>query len=400
MFRKSDIKITKAHIRKYNEGLLLREIYGRSTISRVELAELTNLSRPTVTEVTQTLLQRGLVIEVGREEQNHKVGKKATLLQFSEDNNQLVSVAIGDTRIVASLMNLRAQIQHQVTVSRSGIRSQQLLDLLISSIEEMVSKATRPLLGIAVGTPGIINSETGLIHLATSLGWENLPLEGLLSQRFNVPVLIGNDSNLAVIGEHWFGIAQESNDVVLVKIGYGVGVGILSRGYIIRGSTQSAGELGHNAFLPSQEVCLCGRKGCLETLVSWWGLIRLCTRIAAEHPDTVLNTLAPNGDITPAVITAAVQRGDPYVTQPVESAANYLGQALTFVVHLLNPRLIILTGSMVELGDVFIETLKRKIYELSFPVLTEQLDIRVSGDDERAIMLGACALLLERELDI
>src|SRR5436190_1720628 len=283
-------KATVSHLKKHNEILVLREIYNRAGISRVEIADATNISRPSVTEITGGLIQRGLIQELGPQVRE-TVGKKPTLLAFNADAYNMVCVIINETSIVGALLDLRARPIEQNSAPLDNTGATKVVDQLSGVIRPLIRLANRPILGIAVGTPGIVEPNTGTVQLAANLGWKNLPLGQQLTKRFKLPVCVGNDSDLIMLGEHRFGTAQGDKDLIVVKVDVGIGVGILSDGRIIRGNSNSAGELGHAPFLMLEDECVCGRKGCLETLVSWWGLKRHAAAIIANHPESLLSKL-------------------------------------------------------------------------------------------------------------
>jgi predicted NBD/HSP70 family sugar kinase len=393
-------KATTASLKRHNETLLLREIYAHPAISRVRLAALTNLSRPSVTELTQNLIKRGLVIEVGPEKQTDRVGKKATLLTFNKDIYQLVTATVNDVVLTAALLDLRMEVLEQRSVPMNGATSTALVDALSDLIAEIVPKATRPLLGIAVGTPGVIDMREGVIQLATYLEWVNVPLARILADRFKVPVYVGNDSNLAAIGESRFGMAQNVKDLVVLKIGSGIGVGILAGGHLVEGNAFAAGELGHTPFPTLNELCLCGRRGCLETAISGWSLKRRAQDIVRGHPASLLARLSDGTDVTISTVRQALEAGDPQCTELVTSVATYLSQAIIIILHLLNPQMIVLTGNMVGLGDRFLTLVRENVKAWAFPYMTEGVEIVANEQDERSILLGAGALLLERELGL
>src|SRR5258706_4012113 len=158
---KSSNKVTPANLKRHNESLILRAIYAREAISRVQLANLTNLSRPSVTELTQSLIRRGFVNEVGVEQVVDKVGKKPTLLAFNTDALQLIVLVVGDTEVIGKLVNLRMQTVEQETVPLLGTVGGELVDLIMSLLGSLANKASQPLLGISIGTPGIVDSNTG-----------------------------------------------------------------------------------------------------------------------------------------------------------------------------------------------------------------------------------------------
>lgn len=400
MLQKTISKVTPAHLKKHNESLLLREIYAHESISRVRLAELTHLSRPSVTELTQGLIERGLIMEIGPEFVQDKVGKKPTLLALNPDAFQMIGIVLKDSTVIGFLLDLRMQIHAQQTCTMQNRRGGELVELVIEVIQNTLRQATRPLLGITIGTPGIVNSDSGIIHLTANFDWHNLPLASILSDRFQLPVYIGNDSNLAAIGEYRFGSVQGVRDLVVVEIGEGIGVGILADGRIIQGSTHAAGELGHTPFPTLDDVCVCGRRGCLETIVSLWGIRQHARRIAAENPASLLNQIANGQEITIPMVVQAVEMGDTDVIALLEKAASYLGHALLTVTHLLNPKVIILTGSVVDLGEHFVQHVRRTIHEHTLPHISSQIEVIVNRLDDRSILFGAGAFLLEQELGL
>ena len=393
-------KATPAQIKQHNAALLLREIYAREAISRVQLAHLTGLSRPSVTELTQGLIEKGLICELGPENTIDKVGKKAQLLALNPDAYQMVCIAVSNSAVTGSLFNLRAQeIKHEA-LRLDGAQEEEVVRLIIQVAEKLIVQATCPILGVAVGTPGIVDTQTGVVYLAASLGWQNLPLSQVLIDRFHLPVCIGNDSNMAAVGEYRFGKAQGAKDLVLVEVGEGIGIGIISDGRIIEGNTSAAGELGHTPFTSLEDECICGRRGCLETKVSWWAIRRQAECITQEHADAPLHRLANGAPVTTTIIRQALVEEDPYVMRLVDEAATYLGMALIMVMHLLNPKHIVLTGSMLELGEPFIGRVRRTIQERSLPYISSHVEIITNPSDEHSILLGAGAFLLQRELGL
>jgi N-acetylglucosamine repressor len=395
-----DQKATPTYLKKHNEALLLREIYAHQAVSRVQLAKLTKLSKPSVTELTQGLIEKGLIFEIGPEDVPDKVGKKPTLLALNADAYQMVCVVIHSTTIVVSLLDLRVQVIEVEKVPLNGSTGKDLVDLLVKAIRRMVDKATRPILGISVGSPGIIDSFNGVVHLTANFGWNDLPLAQILTEQFHVPVYIGNDSNFAAMGEYRFGIAQGVGDLLVVEVGEGIGIGILDDGRIIHGSTHAAGELGHTPFPFLDEVCICGQCGCLETLVSWWGLKRHAEQLVKHDGATILRQIVGDGPINSEAIRAAFEAGDPDIIALIDKAAVYLGRALVIVINLLNPYYVVLTGSLLTFGDLFIDTVRKTVHDHTLPYVTSRTQIVAEPLDDKSIMYGAGAFLLERELGL
>jgi len=397
---KLDRKVTPTHLKQHNEALILREIYAHESISRVNLAKLTHLSRPSVTELTQGLIEKGLIAELGPENVFDKVGKKPTLLAINPDAYQMVGIVLNNTSITASLLDLRMHIVGQERVALNDITSDALVALMIDVVERTLRQATRPVLGLSVGTPGIVNSDEGVIHLAANFAWHDLPLARILTDRFQLPAYIGNDCNYAAIGVQRFGAAQGVDNLMVVEIGDGIGVGILADGRMVQGSRHAAGELGHTPFMPLEDPCICGQKGCLETLVTWWGMKRHARQFIQDYPDSILARLAQNHEITSTILCEAYAQGDPQVIALVMRAATYLGRALVVAINLLNPQYIILTGSLLTFGDSFVDRVRTTIKQNTLPYITSQIEIVANGLDDRSILFGAGAFLLERELGL
>jgi hypothetical protein len=149
--RTNQLKVTTTYLKKHNEALILREIYGHESISRVNLAKLTHLSRPSVTELTQSLLRKGLISEVGPEKISEKVGKKPTLLAFKPDAYQIIAVVVSDATLIGTLMDLRIQVVEEHSLPMNGAIGEKLIDLIFKLIDSLVQRSTGPLLGINVG---------------------------------------------------------------------------------------------------------------------------------------------------------------------------------------------------------------------------------------------------------
>jgi N-acetylglucosamine repressor len=393
-------KATPTHVKKHNEGLILSAIYARQSISRVQLARLTHLSRPAVTELTHGLLENGLINEIGPDRTIIKVGKRPTLLAFNPDAYHMVAVDLGGATMFGALLDLRGRIVAQQKSPLGGPSPAQSLAALHELIAGLVGQSTRPLLGIAVGTPGIVDTRTGIVHFAANLNWEEVPLVSWLSERFRLPVHIENDTSLAALGEHHFGLGQGIDDLFVITLGTGIGAGMIVGGHMVWGSARGAGEIGHIPIADSDDRCVCGRRGCLETVVSGWAIARRAQQIAREHPESLLNRVAGGEAITVLTVQHAAELGDVHAMALIERMGVTLGLALATVIHLVNPRRIILGGNLIRLGDLFIDRVRRTVHERALPQLADQTDIVLSNLDDKTVLLGAGALLLERELGL
>jgi glucokinase-like ROK family protein len=393
-------KATATNLKQHNQALILTTVYAHEAVSRVQLARLTHLSRPAVTEITQGLIQNGLIQEIGSEMIPAKVGKRATLLTFNPDAYHVIAADVGGTKAIGALLNLHGNVLYQQRLSMEGASASESVEKILQLVAAVAAEAKRPLLGVAVGTPGIVDSQNGVVCFASNLGWKDVPLASLLSERLQLPVYIGNDTNLAALGEYRCGLGQGVNDLVVLMLGTGIGSGIIVNGRIVGGSTFGAGEIGHIPFAGLDERCNCGRRGCLETVSSGWGLAREAQRIAREHPESLLNQVGIDGEINALTVELAAAKGDVHAIALIERMGYYLGLALTNLIHLLNPRRIIIGGSLIRLGDTLFDKIKHTVRESALESLASQADIVPSKLGDHMVLLGAGALVMERELGL
>lgn len=393
-------KATATQLKRHNQSLILSAIYAHQSVSRVQLARLTHLSRPAVTDITQGLLDNGLIREIGSEHVPAKVGKRATLLTFNPDAYHVVALDVGGTKAIGALLDLQGRVLYHRRMSMEGVAPSQSIENILRLAADIAAEATRPLLGAAVGSPGIVNTQTGIVQFASNLGWRDVPLARLLSERIKLPVFVGNDTNLAALGEFRFGLGQGINDLAVIMLGTGIGSGLIVDGRIVDGSTFGAGEIGHIPFSDLHEQCNCGRRGCLETVSSGWGIAQQAKRVASQHPESLLNQFAVDGDINALTVERAAAAGDSYAQVLVEKMGYYLGLAITNLIHLLNPRRIIIGGSLIHLGNPLFEQIQHTIKEVALASLANQTDVVASTLGDRVILLGASALVMERELGL
>lgn len=225
-----------------------------------------------------------------------------------------------------------------------------IVDALVGQLQDLNTAAARngfQVLGAGVVTPGIVDTEEGVVRYASNLGWRDLPLQSILSTRLGLPVVIGHDVRAAGLAEQLFGAARGYNDFVLVTIGTGVSAALVTGGRVVTGVAGKAGEFGHIPMVPGGEKCACGQIGCLEVYVSGAGLPR---RYAA-HGGAALSS---------AEIAARVE-WEPLANQVWRDAIAVLAQGVTIITLLLDPGIIVLGGGLAGAGDTLLGPLERGV---------------------------------------
>src|SRR5512141_613214 len=223
--KKANHQQTKQH----NRDLILRAIFTNKTISRAELARVTNLTRTTVSELVGWLLEEGLVEEVGRGESIG--GKSPILLSVVADSRYLIGLNLTQDKFIGAFVNLLGEIKELVEMPVVNNDGKAALDLVYQIIDQLIKKKFRPIVGIGVGTPGLVNTREGVVVNAVNLEWQDLPLSQLLEKKYKLPVLVLNDSQAAAIGEYVYGGGHVPDEnLIVVNVVHGIGAGILING--------------------------------------------------------------------------------------------------------------------------------------------------------------------------
>ncbi len=246
---------------------------------------------------------------------------------------------------------------------------------------------------MGVGAPGPIDSK-GVVHRAVNLGWGTFSIKDTLEDLLNVPVMAGNDANVAALGEMWMGGGQGCRDLIMVTLGTGVGGGIIIDGRILTGSGGAGGEIGHmHVEDEEEESCNCGNKGCLEQYSSATGITRLANRLlAASGRDSVLR----GREVSAKSVFDAVKAKDPLAVETAEKFGKYLGDALASIACVVNPEAIVIGGGVSKAGEILIDYIRPHYEKNVFHGSREvKFSLATLGND--AGIYGAAKLLLDRK---
>lgn len=361
-------KVLPEHARGHNRSLVLQTLYRAGQQSRADIARETGLTRVTVSDLVAELIAEGLVIETGQRE-DARPGKPATLLDLDRNAFQIIGIDLSEYAIFrGAVLDLDGQILHRAELPLAGATGPDATALVIRLAESLIAQAALPILGLGVGSPGVVDL-AGVVLSAPNLGWVGEDLQGILALRFGIPVVVANDANAAALAEHSFGDAD--SDMMLIKVGHGVGAGLLLDGTPLFGSRFAAGEIGHVVVGTDGGLeCVCGKHGCLET---WLATPRLEKAIAAspESRDEIL--------------TEAGQR---------------LGIALAPVVGALNLAEVVLSGPTTlldgPLAQATIETLRSR----TMAEFHGDLTLRMTTLGEDIVMRGAAVMVLSAQLGV
>jgi glucokinase-like ROK family protein len=395
-------KATNQQTRAINHQLVLRTIYDRTPVSRAEVARLTGLTRTTVSDVVEQLLASGLVEEVGLGRSTG--GKAPILLQVPEDARYLIGVDVGDTQLTGAIVDLRGAVRQRVGLPLDGRNGELALDRLENLLDQLTAAADRPLLGIGIGTPGLIDTATGIVRWAVNLDWRDLPLAERLQQRYQLPVYVANDSHAAALAEFTFGghdaVERPMRNMLVVKVGRGIGAGIVLNGVLYQGDGFGAGEIGHSSVADNHRPCRCGSSGCLETIASTRAVVQRVRELAPHAPESLLHRPANPDGIGFDALADAFARGDQLATEVVTDAAHHLGRSIGALVGAFNIQHIVLVGEMTVFGDPWLAAIRREAHRSALALLADETTIEIGRLESNLVVLGAAALLMTRELGV
>ncbi len=379
-------KATHGQTRQHNRRLVLRTLYDFGPVSRAEVARLTGLTRTTVSDVVSGLLEEGMTEEIGRGPSSG--GKAPILLAVVDDARHVIGLDLGESAFVGALVNLRGEVRRRVELPVDGHDGQEAIELLYRLVDELLVDAGDSLLGIGVGTPGVIDTRSGIIRWAVNLDWQDLPLGGLLERRYGVPVNIANDSQAAALAEYTFGgDASRRSNLVAIKVGRGIGAGIVLEGALYQGDGFGAGEIGHVVVEDDGAACRCGRFGCLETVASGPAIVAHARELGLD-----VRTLDD--------VAAALAAGDEAALSAARFAGRYLGRAVAGLVGALDIHEIVVHGPVAALGLPWLTAIREEARRRSLPLLADQIEVREANIAANETVLGASALLMTRELGL
>ena len=378
-------KATHRQTRVHNERLVVRTLYDFGPISRAEVARLTGLTRTTVSDVVAVLLDDGVVREVGRGPSSG--GKAPILVEVDDDARLVVGLDLGEEHFAGSLVNIRGEIRRSVALPVQGRDGDAAVQLVFELLDQLLEGSTAPLLGIGIGTPGLVDSRTGTIRRAVNLDWRELPLGQIVSERYGVPTNVANDSQAAALAEYTYAGEGRVPNLIAIRVGRGVGAGLVLRGALFQGDGSGAGEIGHIVVDDDGAVCRCGRTGCLETVAGMRAIETRASDVAGTPTDL-------------ATLRRAIDAEETWAIEIATDAGAWLGRAIAALIGALDVERIVLLGPVTDLGDVWLDAVRREAASHALGQLAERTEISVGAPTTNVVIRGASALLVARELGL
>jgi N-acetylglucosamine repressor len=368
-----------------NRSTLLKLLRQNDHVCRKDLAEMSGLTGAAVTNLIRDLIKIGLV----KEDRNFvsSSGKNAIPLQLNNQRFLVVGVNLRRDHITYALFDLSGTLLEKNKIYwEPNDPIAEILNKLFTAIDcctKMTGDKGR-VIGIGVSVPGPINLEKGEISILTNMPseWRSVPIKKYLEDRFNLPVVLDNNSNSTALAEKWFGDGREYQNLLSILISKGMGAGVIIDGRIYHGACGFAGEMGHMSIAFDGPMCECGNKGCVELYCSTMALLKKAQTI---YGPAVINRFED--------LKERVKKGDEELMKLVVESGKYLGYAIVNLVNTFNPELIVINGDMNDFGSIWLDSIRQSAFKRLLPDVTARLKIKLTSLHEEPVLLGTVAMV-------
>ncbi len=312
----------------------------------------------------------------------------------------VIGVDLGGTQIRAGLVTPQGElVRRTATLTRSHEGVDAVIQRIVDQIRQVMEGVESQVIAVGVASPGAVDVKNEIVRFSPNLAyWRDIPLGRRLREILNLPVCVGNDANLAALGEYLFGAGRGVDHLVYITVSTGIGGGIIINGQLLVGAHGYAAEIGHHTVAEDGPVCKCGNVGCLEAMASGTAIAREARKAVAEERATLLRDLC-EGDIwriDARMVAQAAQQGDPVAQDILHQAGHFLGVGILNLLHIFNPQRVILGGSVMKAGDFITRPMWDVIRARSGAMYLEDFDIVDAALGDDVGILGAAAYALTR----
>lgn len=374
---------------------IISTLYFEKTLSVVELSGTIGKSVPHTTKALTELVEEGIIMENGFASSSG--GRKPKVYSLKAGTMYIIAVAMDQLYLKITITDLLNNPvlpveSHELKLLNNDGALNKLVDIIDNAIERSGINREK-ILGAGVGIPGFTNTRLGINYSYLKPPGEATVCE-YLERALGIPVQIDNDASLIALAELKYGLAKGKIEVMVINIGWGIGLGMIINGILFRGYTGYAGELSHIPISESDTICECGKKGCLETEATIRVITEKAIKDIKEGRVTGLK-LEPHLEEMSEIIMQAANKGDQYSIELLSDMGYKIGKAIAILIHIVNPELIVLSGRGAMVGKLLLAPIQQSLNKYCIPRLSEHTDVKVSALGRKAELIGAAALVME-----
>jgi glucokinase-like ROK family protein len=360
-------------------------------ISRADLADRMGLTRAAVTIIINDLIANGIILNT--ESRSTTSGRPPVELEINPNQGFVGAVDIGARHLSVALGDFSARILEEVEtpfrVDKGPQECLQEADRILGKLLQKRGLLSANLAAIGVGVPGPVIADKGMVMAPPIMpGWDRFPIRATLESQWGTAVTLNNDAELGALGEWAYGAGRGEKNLAFIKVGSGIGAGLIINQQIYGGNTGSAGEIGHLTVDENGPLCACGNHGCLEAFAGGHAIASQARKLVASGKRTLLseNNL---DSITARDVAEAARRGDLTAQEIIKRSGTFIGIAIAGLINLINPSTVIIGGGVAQVGDLLTGPIRQAVRERSLRASEHSVRITTAMLGRRSSLMGA-----------
>jgi glucokinase-like ROK family protein len=385
------LPIANQNVKTFNKHALVDLIrFAGRGVARTDIAQELGLTRASVTMIINDLIESGIILEM--ESRSTRSGRPPVVLDINPKSGLAAAIDMGATHIRVAVGDFSAQILEEAEEPfRIADGPEQCLeegDRALRSVLEKRGLKISDLSAIGLGVPGPVITDTGMVMAPPIMpGWDRFPIRATLENRWKVPLALNNDANFGAVGEWVFGAGRGEKNIAFIKVGSGIGAGLIINRQIFGGTTGSAGEIGHLTIDENGPLCSCGNHGCLEAFAGGHAIELQAKKLVESGKRTLLSDV--NQAITVREVAEAARRGDLAAQEILHRSGTFIGIAVAGLINLVNPSVVIVGGGVAEVGDLLTAPIRKVVRERSLRAAEHAVKITTAMLGRRSTLIGA-----------
>ncbi|MHB8134003.1 MAG: ROK family transcriptional regulator [Anaerolineaceae bacterium] len=389
------------HVKTFNKHAVLDLIrFTPGGITRIELAKRLGLTRAAITTIINDFIKSGIVRDAGLYSNG---SRRRVPLEIVPSLGFVVGVDMGATHILAVVSDFSSSVirekEIRIDIAKGPIRCLDQMDKLVQQVIAESGIQLKKVLSIGVGVPGPVVNNRGAVSSPPIMpGWDDFPIRKTLEEKWGCPVILNNDAELGALGEWAYGVGRGEENLAYIKVGTGIGAGLMFSNNIYHGVTGTAGEIGHITIVDNGPICTCGNRGCLEALAGGSAIVKRAQEELNKGKKSQLIGLGDLYQFTTNDIISAARKGDILSQQLLDEAGNYLGTAIAGLVNLFNPSMVVIGGGLSQSGDLLLNPIRTTVLNRSLSVAAKTVKISASLLGRRASAMGAVVQAISKSL--
>jgi len=387
-------------LKRINRKVILNILRNSGKVSISELSKKVNLSKPTLMNIMNYYIKKGIVVITGKGSSTVEGGKKPNIFKLNSSAGYAIGMAILANKLISIITDLKGKILEKISVNlKTDEKFSSVLEKINNSYKQLVNNNGKKIIGVAVGTYGITNSDSGIVIFSPHFpSWgENIELKKKISEQLpnKTAVFIDNGVRFQAFAEKTFGVAKKEENIIAIQAGKGLAAGVIAENKIKRGRHYIVGEIGHMVINPEdKEVCACGGKGCFEVMVSTRRILRIAKEKFNDYPESLIFNEKDIDKINMYDIFGALKKKDKLATELIDDVINWFAIGISNIILTNDPQIVIIQGIFTKAGKYFLDNLKEKINKISLQKIKKETDIKYSELGDNVCALGASSYVL------